>query len=187
MKLLFQNQIVLVLLVLNSLSVWCGNPFFNIVDYGAKNDGSVRATEAINAAINAAKAAGGGTVYIPAGMYVTGPIELVSNLVLYIEAGATLRFPAERLQFTKGRHQGIECITAVPLIGGHDLENITITGRGIVTTSNAEWMKIMGRSPGSAAGPNWAHLLESLEKKTPASNEEYKRLLRNLGHHSSKL
>ena len=175
MRSFFRNQIVLVLLVLNSLSVWCGSPFFNIVDYGAKNDGSARATEAINAAINAAKATGGGTVYIPAGKYVTGPIELVSNLVFYIEAGATLQFPAERLQFTKGRHQGIECITAVPLIGGHDLENITITGRGTVTTSNAEWMKIMGRSPGSAAGPNWAHLLESLEKKTPASNEEYEK------------
>jgi hypothetical protein len=175
MKSFFRNQIVLVLLVLNSLSVWCGSPFFNIVDYGAKNDGSVRATEAINAAINAAKATGGGTVYIPAGKYITGPIELVSNLVLYIEAGAILQFPAERLQFTKGRHQGIECITAVPLIGGHDLENVTITGRGTVTTSNAEWMKIMSRSPGSAAGPNWVHLLESLEKKTPASNEEYEK------------
>jgi polygalacturonase len=36
-------------------------------------------------------------------------------------------------------------------------------------------MKIMGRSPGSAAGPNWAHLLESLERNTPASEEEYQK------------
>src|ERR1039457_6634829 len=67
---------------------------FNVMDYGAHNDGSAPATEAIRSAIQAAKTAGGGTVYFPAGNYVTGPIELVSNLVLHIDAGATLRFPA---------------------------------------------------------------------------------------------
>ena len=60
---------------------FCAGPFFNILDYGARNDGSAPATEAFRAAIQAAKAAGGGTVYVPAGKYVTGPIELVSNLV----------------------------------------------------------------------------------------------------------
>lgn len=174
-KLKFFCRILLSLLLFNSVSARGGSPFFNILDYGAHNDGTTRATKAINAAIKAAKAVGGGTVYIPAGEYITGPIELVSNLELYIEAGATLHFPAERLPYTKGRHQGIECITPVPLIGGHDLENITIRGRGTITTSNAEWLKIMGRSPGSAAGPNWAKLLKSLEKKTPASGEEYEK------------
>jgi polygalacturonase len=154
-------------------------PYFNILDYGARSDGSARATEAIRRAIQAAKAAGGGTVYIPAGAYVTGPIELVSNLTLYIDAGATLRFPAERLPFTKGRQQSIEAITPVPLIGGHHLENVTIAGRGVLTSDNAEWMKLMprqkgsGADPGSANGPNWERLLQSLEHKTPASEEEY--------------
>jgi parallel beta-helix repeat protein len=146
---------------------------FNVLDYGARNDGSTRATEAIRAAIQAVKAAGGGTVYIPAGKYICGPFELVSNMVLHVEAGATLQFPAERLPFTRGRNQSIECITPVPLIGAHNLENVTITGRGVITTNNADWMKLMPRLPGSAAGPNWAHLLESLEHKTPASEEEY--------------
>ncbi len=175
MKLFFRICFLPLFILLGTGSALCGGPFFNVLDYGAKNDSSARATEGINAAIKAAKSAGGGTVYIPAGEYICGPIELVSNLVLYIEAGATLRFPAERLPFTRGRHQGIEAITPVPLIGGHDLENVTITGRGTITTSNADWLKIMGRSPGSAAGPNWAHLLESLEKKTPASQEEYEK------------
>lgn len=168
-------QLILVPLLLFSSISWCGNPFFNILDYGARNDGSTKATEAIQSAIQAAKSAGGGTVYIPAGQYVCGPIELVSNLVLYIDAGAVLRFPAERLPFTKGRNQGIECLTAVPLIGGKNLENVTITGHGIITTSNAEWLKLMPRLPGSAAGPNWENLLHSLEIKTPASDEEYQK------------
>ncbi len=148
---------------------------FNVRDFGARNDGSARASEAINAAIQAASRAGGGTVVIPAGRYVCGPVVLASNLVLRIEAGATLEFPAERLPFTRGRHQGIEAMTPVPLIGGKDLDNVTITGRGVLTTSNADWMKLMPRSPGSAAGPNWAHLLRSLEQKTPAAEEEYEK------------
>ena len=94
--------------------------FFNILDYGAHKDGSASSTEAIRSAIQAAKAAGGGTVCVPPGNYVTGPIELVNDLVLDIDAGATLRFPATKLPFTQGREQGIECLTPVPLIGGHE-------------------------------------------------------------------
>jgi len=156
-------------------------PFFNVLDYGAHNDGSTNSTEAIRSAIQAAHAAGGGTVYFPPGTYVTGPIELVNNLVLDVDAGATLRFPATRLPFTKGRQQGIECLTPVPLIGGRCLQNVTITGRGVLTTDNAEWMKLMprtrrsGNNPGSANGPNWERLLHELELKTPAPDEFYEK------------
>ena len=47
---------------------------------------------------------------------------MVSNLTLYFDApGATVHFPAHvPLAFTKGRQQGVETITPVPLIGGHD-------------------------------------------------------------------
>lgn len=64
---------------------------FNILDFGAHKGGSVHSTEAIRAVILAAKAAGGGTVYIPPGNYVTGPIELGSNLVLHIEPAIEYR------------------------------------------------------------------------------------------------
>ena len=156
-------------------------PFFNVLNYGAHNDGSASSTEAFRSAIQAAKAAGGGTVYFPAGNYITGPIELVSDLTLDIESGATLRFPATRLPFTKGREQGVECLTPVPLIGGHDLHNVTITGRGLLTTDNAEWLKLMPRQnisesdPGTAFGTNWEHLLLDLEVKTPAPDEDYQK------------
>jgi polygalacturonase len=175
MKNLYRIHWILIFIFIFHAIAWCGGPFFNVLDYGAKNDSSARSTEAINAAIKAAKTAGGGTVYIPAGQYISGPIELVSNLILYIDAGAVIRFPAERLPFTKGRNQSIECLTAMPLIGGKNLENVTITGRGVVTTSNAEWMKLMPRLPGSAAGLNWENLLHSLEQKTPATDEQYQK------------
>jgi polygalacturonase len=155
-------------------------PVFNVRDYGARNDGSAPATDAIRSAIQAAQAAGGGTVVIPAGRYTSGPIELVSNLVLRIEAGATLYFPAARLPYAPGRVQGIECLQPVPLIGGTGLENVTLTGRGLITTNNADWVQLMGgpqsktaASAGSAFGPAWNHLLALLQQKTPQSTEEY--------------
>jgi len=174
-------RLVLTLLVLVGLNASGAGLTFNVLDYGAHNDGSTNSAEAFRSAIQVAKAMGGGTVYVPAGNYVTGPIELVSDLVLHIDAGATLRFPAAKLPFTKGRQQGVECLTPVPLIGGHDLHNVTITGRGLLTTDNAEWMKLMPRNkgsgddPGSANGPNWEHLLQDLEVKSPAPDEDYQK------------
>ena len=179
MKLLSRRRQLLYVLLLSS-HAWAAGPVFNILDYGARNDGAAHATDAIRSAIQAAKAAGGGTVYIPAGKYISGPIELVSNLVLHLEAGAIVQFPAARLPYTKGRTQGIETIGPVPLIGGHDLENVSITGRGVITTDNAEWTKLMSgptprsdSGPGSAFGPDWNRLLELLQQKTPQPEEMY--------------
>jgi polygalacturonase len=173
-----RSRLLPALLFLVGANAWSAGPF-NILDYGAHNDGSAPATEAIRSAIQAAKAAGGGTVFIPAGNYVSGPIELVSNLTLHIDAGATVRFPAARLPFTEGRQQSIEALTPVPLIGGRHLENVAITGRGVLASDNAEWMKLMprqkaaGADPGSANGPNWERLLQLLEIQTPAPREAY--------------
>jgi len=174
-------QLLLASSILFNAIAQAAGPGFNILDYGAHNDGSSSSTEAFHSAIRAAQAAGGGTVYVPAGNYVTGPIELVSDLVLHIDAGATLRFPATKLPFTKGRQQGVECLTPVPLIGGRNLHNVTITGRGLLTTDNAEWLKLMPRTmasgddPGSANGPNWERLLQDLELKTPAPDKDYQK------------
>ena len=180
MKLLRNLPYIFIILIAVNLHAQNRGAFFNVLDYGAKNDGSPNASKGINDAIQAARAAGGGTVFIPAGNYTCGPIKLVSNLELYIEAGAVLKFPARNLPFTKGRNQGIECLAPVPLIGGKNLENVTIKGRGTITTSNTAWMKLKPRYGGSAAGPNWEKLLESLEKKTPATKEEYLKAAKEL-------
>jgi polygalacturonase len=66
--------------------------YYNVLKYGAKNDSSKIATKAIANAIAAASKAGGGTVYFPAGKYLTGPIHLKSNITILIDAGAELHF-----------------------------------------------------------------------------------------------
>jgi hypothetical protein len=156
-----------------------GGAVFNVMNYGASRDGSASSTDAFRRAIEAARNAGGGTVYVPAGNYTTGPIQMVSNLTLYFDAGSVVRFPATVLPFTPGRQQGIETPTPIPLIGGHDLENVTVMGRGVLTTINLDWMRLHTRAlrsvgdAGSANGANWERLLKDLEAQKPIPAEEY--------------
>jgi polygalacturonase len=166
---------------------------FNIVDYGAKPDGSAPSTDAFGRAIGAAKAAGGGTIYVPAGKFTSGPIELFSNMILDVDAGATIEFPVAALPFTKGRYLGVEALTPAPLIGATGVENVTITGRGVITTADYEaWRKAYpeayqeylkshngkvstgGNESESANGPHWDRLLKDLEAKRPISDQEYR-------------
>ena len=166
---------------------------FNIANYGARG-GEASATEAFRLAVAAAKAAGGGTIYVPPGKYTSGPIELFSNMTLEVDAGATIEFPVAPLPFTKGRYLGVETLTPMPLIGGQGVENVTVTGRGILTTGDyqawrkaykeafEEYLKLHngvistgGDESASANGPNWDHLLKALEAKQPVSEEEYRK------------
>jgi polygalacturonase len=64
--------------------------FFNVKDYGAKGNNQNLDTKSINATIDAAAAKGGGTVYFPAGNYISGSIHLKSNITLYIDRGAVI-------------------------------------------------------------------------------------------------
>ncbi|HEY2865503.1 MAG TPA: glycoside hydrolase family 28 protein [Pyrinomonadaceae bacterium] len=64
--------------------------FFNVVDFGAKGDGKALDTDAVNRAIDAAAAKGGGTVYLPAGRYLCFSIRLKSNITIFLDNGATV-------------------------------------------------------------------------------------------------
>jgi polygalacturonase len=64
--------------------------FYNVLDFGAKGDGKTNNTKAINAAIEAASKNGGGTVYFPAGDFLSFTIHLKSRITLYLDNGAVL-------------------------------------------------------------------------------------------------
>ena len=169
-----------------------GRQLFNIADYGANKDGASPATDAFRQAIQAAKAAGGGTIYVPPGRYTSGPIELFSNMTLDIDAGATIAFPVAPLPFTKTRYLGVDALAPVPLIGGSDVENVTVTGRGTLTTGDyEEWRKAYkgayeeylkarqegvptGGESANANGPHWDRLLKALEAHQPVSEADYR-------------
>lgn len=116
----------------------------NILTFGAMGDGVTKCTESIQAAINDCAAGGGGTVFIPAGTYLTGAIHLRSNINLHLEGGATLLFSNDVDDFPSvfTRWAGVECAAAYsPCLYGKDLSNISLTGRGTLDGQGAWWWK----------------------------------------------
>ena len=113
----------------------------NVRSFGATGDGKTLDTAAINRAIDAAAAAGGGTVSFPAGTYATYSIRLKSNISLYLGPGATILAaentatagydPAEPMELDKYQDYGHSHFHN-SLIWGEDLTDIAILGPGLI-------------------------------------------------------
>ncbi|MGC4232698.1 MAG: glycosyl hydrolase family 28-related protein, partial [Niabella sp.] len=116
--------------------------FYDVTKYGAKKDSSAKATAAIKKAIDAAAKAGGGTVYFPAGKYLTGPVHLKSNITIFIDAGAELHFSDDfddYLPMVESRYEGVDVTSFSPLFYANGAENIAITGRGLIDGHGTKW------------------------------------------------
>ena len=81
---------------------------FSIADYGAVNDGKTLCTEAFAKAIEACSKAGGGRVLVPSGIWLTGPIELKSNIDLHTEKNALIQFTTDHTQYPIINMNGME-------------------------------------------------------------------------------
>ena len=109
---------------------------------GAKADGKTLNTMLINHTVDRLSQAGGGTLFFPAGTYLTGAIRLKSNITLELEAGATLLFSDnfdDYLPFMEVRHEGVMMKSFSPLISAMDAENITIKGEGTLDGQGKAW------------------------------------------------
>jgi polygalacturonase len=112
----------------------------DITAFGAKGDGKTQNRDAINKAIETVAAAGGGTVEIPAGTWLTGGIRLRSNVTLHLEPGALIEASSEASayeapepnQWDKFQDFGHSHFHN-SLIWGEGLENIAITGGGRIS------------------------------------------------------
>ena len=118
--------------------------YYDIRAYGASGDGQTLDTAAINKAINAAAAAGGGMVWFPAGTYASYSIRLKSNVTLYLDEGATILAADPPPAGTPGGYDAPELNPWEKyqdfghthwhnsLIWGEGLENVSILGPGRV-------------------------------------------------------
>ena len=134
--------VILLCLLVGSSSVPVHAAWLDVKTFGAVGDGKTLDSPAINKAIETAAAAGGGTIYIPAGTYLCFSIRLKSNIALYLDQGATILAadPAEG----QGRYDLPEpnewdmyqdfghSHWQNSLIWGIGLENISILGPGLI-------------------------------------------------------
>jgi len=149
--------------------------FYDVREYGAAGSGQGKDTEAIRKAIDAAASAGGGTVYFPAGRYLTGAIQLKSNMTLYLDAGAVLKFSEDfedYLPMVKSRWEGIECVNFSPCIYAYRAENIAIVGRGLIDGQGKAWWDFMRKARAEAANKKaepskWAKMFVEKNPDSP--------------------
>ncbi len=132
---------------------------FIITDFGAVEGGTKDCSSAIKKAIEKCNAEGGGRVVVPAGIFLTGAIQLKSNVNLHLQKNAVLLFdtnPKAYLPVVFTRWEGIECMNYSPFIYAYEQKNIALTGEGTLD--------------GGASDENWwAWARKGADKKSPAT------------------
>ncbi len=129
------------------VTIFCGfavaanaQKVFDIRQYGAVNDGSFNNSSAIQKAIDACSAAGGGRVLIPSGgVFISGPFKLKSFVELYVDSGAKLMAGGNETLYTESafrQNKGEGTLW----ISGENIEHISITGGGIIDGNGIAFM-----------------------------------------------
>jgi hypothetical protein len=143
-KLALIHSLILLLSIL-SFTAYCEDNklLFNVKDFGAIGDGKNLDSKSIQETINQCSKSGGGTVIFPAGTYLSGSIEMFSNITLQLEAGSVIKGSPNLADYknmgrtSEGRNRS--------LIYGIGVSNVAITGRGAVDGNDSlfmDWNKI---------------------------------------------
>ncbi len=126
------------------------NTMLVVTEFGADNTGKNRSTKAFNDAMKACFDNGGGTVFVPAGTYETGSIEIFSNTTFHIDAGAKINFVNDISEYpvVESSWEGVPRKCYRNCLHAKDAKNISVTGRGTIDGQGAWWWKIFrGKDP----------------------------------------
>lgn len=132
----------------------------DITDFGAVRNGIKNNAKAIEMAIQAMVDLGGGKVIVPRGIWLTGPIVLKSNINLHVEEGALLVFSTnfDEYPVIKTSFEGLETYRCLSPISGKGLENIAITGKGVIDGSGDAWRPVKKEK---LTSNHWRNLVNS--------------------------
>jgi polygalacturonase len=136
------------------------NNSVSITEFGAVGDGVILNTEAFRRAIEAVTSRGGGTVVIPRGIWLTGPVILKSNLRLHADEGALILFSPDKSLYPliETSFEGYNTVRCISPLYGKDLENVAFTGKGVWDGSGHVWRHVKREK---LPPPQWNDLVES--------------------------
>ena len=132
------------------------NRRFNIVDFGAVSDGTTKNTQAFARAVAAAKRARGGQIFVPAGTWLTGPIQITNDngscdgINLHVDAGAEIRFSTEYTDYlpaVRTRWEGMDLMNYSPLVYFRGCKNVALTGEGRLNGQGWVWWLFKNNLP----------------------------------------
>jgi polygalacturonase len=117
---------------------------FSILKFGAVPNGYTLNTKNISAAIDACNKKGGGVVFIPSGLWLTGPFVLKNNVNLHLAAGATLLFTKDFNEYplVKANWEGLPQMRNQSPVSATGATNIAITGKGIIDGNGDAWRAV---------------------------------------------
>ena len=123
---------------------WSAEPIWKITDFGAIGDGKTLNTVAFQQAIAACTTAGGGKVAVPAGTFLTGPIELKSNVDLDLDAAAIILFSRNFDDYPLARvnWEGRDTVACRSPLWGDNLHDVSVTGKGIIDGQGDGWRQV---------------------------------------------
>ena len=132
----------------------------SIADFGAVGDGLTSNTKAFSDAVNNVSEKGGGKVIVPRGLWLTGPIQLKSNINLHLEDGALIRFSRDFDEYplVDTSFEGLNTVRCMSPIYAKNVENIAITGKGTIDGSGDAWRYI---KKGKLTASHWKQLVNS--------------------------
>ena len=116
----------------------------SLADFGGTGDGKALNTDAIAKAIASLAEKGGGELDLPPGIWLTGPVKLASGINLHLERGALLKFSGDDKLYplTVIDMKGEKEVDSTSPISGDNLENIAITGEGIIDGGGDAWRSV---------------------------------------------
>lgn len=133
---------------------------FNITSFGAVADGAMLNTKSINDAIIACNKNGGGVVVIPKGIWLTGPIVLLSNVNLHLQKNALLQFTNDLSQYKliATSWEGVGAVRNESPLSATNAQNIAVTGYGIVDGNGDAWRMV---KKDKLSDSQWKNLVSS--------------------------
>lgn len=118
----------------------CSAADFNVTGYGAKGNGVTDDAKAIQRAIDACSASGGGSVIIPSGKtFMAGPLHLKSNVDLHLQPNSVLLANPDEAVYTENAFRGNRG-EGMMWISGKDIHNVSITGQGRIDGNGVAFM-----------------------------------------------
>jgi polygalacturonase len=116
----------------------------SVADFGGVPDGETLNTAAFSRALAALAEKGGGTLVVPPGIWLTGPIELRSHINLHLEAGALIQFSRDPALYPMRivDARGEKSIYTTSPLSGEKLEDVAITGAGVIDGGGDVWRVI---------------------------------------------
>ena len=142
----------------------------SLADFGSVPDGATLNTDAFERALAVLDEKGGGTLLVPSGYWLTGPIRLRNRVRLHLETGALIQFSGDHRLYplTVHDYRGEKFVASLSPLSGEKLEDLAITGSGVIDGAGDAWRYV---KRGKLTPPAWTALVKSGGVLNPKGDE----------------